>query len=352
MNEARTCIYCRQTKKPEEFNREHVMPTSFGGFEPDNPVLRCVCRSCNTFFGRKYDDPLAKQYGMQRYTFHRGTKRARERRDKFRMKPGPGIQIIPDGGRPDLDYELRHNPETNSLVVEAAWGARVTYPDKRVENFQLEQLPRSEQLPKGATVELFGLAAEQAREFLRLRGFVGTPETTSLWPEKKDPENLEFTIETKFSGTHVAAFIKIAFNLMIHSLGYEFATRKEFDFIRSFLLEQSASFPKNQIKPIIHPLTTDEDQIPVAHILALKVAHSPFRIVAIVCPYNQFGLAIQLASEPWADSVPDEAEHTLFFNLVSTEAPVGVVDKLARNPGDQRERQFARRFRLEMPDFK
>lgn len=55
------CIYCQEEKGASSFNgREHVMPEEFGKFEPVNFVLRCVCDSCNGYFGRELDIVLGR----------------------------------------------------------------------------------------------------------------------------------------------------------------------------------------------------------------------------------------------------------------------------------------------------
>lgn len=53
------CIYCPETKADGDFNREHLIPQSFGLFEESNLVLRCVCKACNTYFGSALDEKLA-----------------------------------------------------------------------------------------------------------------------------------------------------------------------------------------------------------------------------------------------------------------------------------------------------
>jgi hypothetical protein len=47
-----TCIYCQEQKENRYFNQEHVMPKAFGTFQ-QGLTLRCVCETCNSFFGDK-----------------------------------------------------------------------------------------------------------------------------------------------------------------------------------------------------------------------------------------------------------------------------------------------------------
>lgn len=50
-----TCIYCKQGKPVELFNREHVIPQAFGTFENNLTLINCVCKECNSFFSRELE---------------------------------------------------------------------------------------------------------------------------------------------------------------------------------------------------------------------------------------------------------------------------------------------------------
>lgn len=68
----RKCIYCMRELPRAAFNREHVVPESFGTFEPDNFVLHeAVCLDCNDFFGRGPDQFLGRDTyeGILRYQY-------------------------------------------------------------------------------------------------------------------------------------------------------------------------------------------------------------------------------------------------------------------------------------------
>lgn len=61
------CIYCLRDTPP---GREHVIPEAFGTFGSNTPTLQCVCDECNTYFGQKLDQLLARETieGVSRYT--------------------------------------------------------------------------------------------------------------------------------------------------------------------------------------------------------------------------------------------------------------------------------------------
>ena len=73
-----TCIWCTQSKPTTAFNREHVIPESFGLFESGFTLINTVCTACNDFFSRELELALARDSfeGYQRY--HYGQKRTSE----------------------------------------------------------------------------------------------------------------------------------------------------------------------------------------------------------------------------------------------------------------------------------
>jgi hypothetical protein len=78
VTETALCIYCGESKALAEFNREHVVPESFGLFGGDTFVLHTVCRECNQFFGDTLDRCLARDSpeGLERYSV--GVARAKQ----------------------------------------------------------------------------------------------------------------------------------------------------------------------------------------------------------------------------------------------------------------------------------
>ena len=45
------CIYCLENKDKTLFNRQHVMPQSFGHFRGALVLHDTVCQDCNQFIG-------------------------------------------------------------------------------------------------------------------------------------------------------------------------------------------------------------------------------------------------------------------------------------------------------------
>jgi hypothetical protein len=95
-----TCIYCRQAKRPEEFNSEHVVHASMTpGFQQNLTLLTQVCEECNTYFGRFHDTQLAREtvHGIDR--IQHGLSPA----SKLGVFRGRQVQLQTDSENSDLD---------------------------------------------------------------------------------------------------------------------------------------------------------------------------------------------------------------------------------------------------------
>jgi hypothetical protein len=85
------CIYCKEARRPEEFNKEHVVPESFGHFENNLTLIHMVCNECNAYFSGEFELFLARDSldGMMRYRYglskYSGEKKIRLRRLRMRI---------------------------------------------------------------------------------------------------------------------------------------------------------------------------------------------------------------------------------------------------------------------------
>jgi hypothetical protein len=79
-----TCLYCRETKDANVFNREHVLPEAFGKYEGNFVLKGVVCEACNTYFANHLDIKLARDSieGLDRYR--------EDRVRPWRSSQGPG----------------------------------------------------------------------------------------------------------------------------------------------------------------------------------------------------------------------------------------------------------------------
>ena len=58
------CIYCLRDMPP---GREHVIPDAFGTYGSNTLTLQCVCGECNTYFGQKLDQLLARDTPLKEF---------------------------------------------------------------------------------------------------------------------------------------------------------------------------------------------------------------------------------------------------------------------------------------------
>lgn len=64
-----TCLYCQESKDGALFNREHVVPRSFGTYANNHVLHNVVCAECNSYFSSSLELALGRQTfeGIQRF---------------------------------------------------------------------------------------------------------------------------------------------------------------------------------------------------------------------------------------------------------------------------------------------
>lgn len=86
--------------------REHVIPEAFGTFGCSTPTLQCVCDECNTYFGQKLDQLLARETieGVSRYVRGQLSREYRPQRrveislaDESEVGAFAGVRVFVDG---------------------------------------------------------------------------------------------------------------------------------------------------------------------------------------------------------------------------------------------------------------
>ena len=71
-----TCIYCKQVKDENDFNREHVVPRMMGRYT-DGLVLSQyqVCEECNSYFSKEIENKVGLNSYEAFLRMKSGTKR-------------------------------------------------------------------------------------------------------------------------------------------------------------------------------------------------------------------------------------------------------------------------------------
>lgn len=224
---------------------EHVIPQSFGKFGSQTPTLKCVCQSCNEYFGKDLDTPLARDSieGMQRY---KHGIRSRELRPHRRVtlelaeeeKPEgiPKVTFYMDGvsGRVEVQTAVRlRDDETKKELV-------VTYKD--IEKFDIQPW-----LKKKLTVEQWGdkRKLKQMFEALKKRGMkFDTPfKMTDLKDVMPKTKQVLLTITGLVDNTTKRGVTKILFNFVAHFIGEDVVLASEWDAAREYIRHGRGELP-------------------------------------------------------------------------------------------------------------
>src|SRR5260370_1049734 len=236
-----TCIYDRSHAGP--FDRDHVMPQAFGTFEPDSPVLDCVCRDCNNYFGRTMEFALSRESMEAVLRLRHGVKPAVEAKDlrcrKLELKvgqPGPwfGATVVLEADRtgeaiepvlvPQIAFRWKAEPEW-------VWILERDLDECRVAPYRK---------PQPGTLDirvLAPLASDQERLIEKLKSFdVNFLKQGVLEQPITDADGkIQLQIAAQVDDTIFRAIAKIAFNYTAWVQGADFVLRPAFDDIRDYI---------------------------------------------------------------------------------------------------------------------
>lgn len=239
-----TCIYCRQQKLIEGFNREHLIPEAYGKFKDNLVLSRQVCRECNQFFGNNLELALARGSppGVVRSLLGRrplsGLKKAITKRVSIRTASNDPLKSdevdfidSADGGgvalRPGIKYwstdgsswkfASLESLESNisGLLDDLDIGQPVVITGSGVDESDAQQIADR----VTAALTLYGKCIEYNEEL-----------------EKSLPgQQIRIAVEVIEDHLTWRAIAKIAFNYLAYARGSAFALNKGFDEIRNYI---------------------------------------------------------------------------------------------------------------------
>jgi hypothetical protein len=302
-----TCIYCGATEEHVAFNREHVVPESFGRFNGALVLHDMVCVGCNSHFGDTIDRALARDSieGLERY--RQGVKSPRDARNfqygnvkllahEAGEFSGAEIRLAAAEGEADL----RANIRPSAAIHESGGEGYISFTAAEI----LSGAWATARVDWRKGVKLFGTdeAVGQMRDALELRG-VKLKSYRPLTPPSVVPELAqEFTIPPEVR----RAIAKIAFNYLAFRLGAEFACNPAFDTIRRFIRhgEAPAIAPVHIGDDLPFAMAGPPEKRPVVHFVAID-AHSDHRnMLGVVTLFGYFTYTIVLAEDfhgPWPE---------------------------------------------------
>jgi hypothetical protein len=246
MTAAAECAYCRETKPASEFNREHVVPESFGKFVENFVLHGRVCQSCNSYFAHELELTLGRD--------------SMEGLERFRSGIAPR-------------KKRRHI--VNELV-------RATYQGGPYDGAALEfsECPSTGRLVLNPVPQL-GFSASQTRPVEWLDGTI--------------PIRLQGTI----NATIQRAMAKIAFNYLIYHYP-AIALMEQFDPIRRYV--------RYGLKPGFEPVAISqdsilggvtEDQQVLVHTVTASWQHASQQVLGQVSLFSWMQYRVTLAAEPF-----------------------------------------------------
>jgi hypothetical protein len=236
------CIYCLDEKEcPEQFNREHVLPSAFGSFERALVLEKTVCSGCNAFFSGELELKFARDSIEGHARFAQGVRKASA------FKPiGAGatsyVEVTEEG--PWRGLLCRHIASTEGDALDlslrpipqvgfAATGeGPFTY-------FPLESLPTRAELEQrfGNTgfraLRIWEASFEVVRAQLEARGIGGAVRTDETAPPQGRVlgESVYALAQPEFR-----MIAKIAMNYLAMMLGAPIARMAHFNDIRSYIM--------------------------------------------------------------------------------------------------------------------
>jgi hypothetical protein len=173
------CIYCRETKRRKDFDKEHVLPQAFGKYKGNFTLIGIVCKACNAFFANNLDSLLGRDSGegLQRYllglkTLPAGRKMGRTKRLRAQLPEGSPYEgaILEWVGQDDGVEGAGLLPARQCGFRKGDSGPFTWY---AFEDLPTRQKLLEEGYGKEMLIRVWGCEIEEAREVLKAKGFEG-----------------------------------------------------------------------------------------------------------------------------------------------------------------------------------
>jgi hypothetical protein len=304
-----TCIYCRDELSLREFDKEHVIPRQFGGFENNQTLIHTVCARCNRNFSVTLEHALGRDSLEAIFRLRHGQKAVADfsgfagERLQFRIpagQPGAGVVVIP---APDL--------AANTIVLKLPPQVGIRHEGEAEHRYYTEEELRQDGpklLPRGKKADVRLLVPKEDDAGLeRLRGLV-----QALAPKFREEGELNLPNPKKVDGQIIVevrgtidkvitrAVAKIAFNYMAKQAGAAFALNACFDPIRRFIrYDEGGNDWRKFVRMISEPLLAEETEdlrITRGHVVQLGWLTLK-NLQVRVSPYNSLAYEVTLTNQ-------------------------------------------------------
>lgn len=323
----RVCVYCRASEADGvTFNDEHVLPKMFGKFRNSQSLLlKCVCEPCNSAFSRDFERDLGRD-SVEAVL-----------RLLFRVK------------NPDDAREMSYSRVTMTYRGEGFYkGARVRFaPGETADKlFNVELLPQAvfhhpkhpepvalepheisadaiAPFSRGGAVYLFGSRedVESMVASLKNAGWRGTREDSPPVDAPSGESLMRF--DYHLDDPVRRAVMKIAFNYLVATAGFDFASQPAFDAVRSYVRTGAPSL-RHWVQTSWGSMEGDgsRNRYGDGHLIAVHWMHTPAsQVIAQLSFFNRITHHVLLADAAATERViwrDINAAH--FFDLATREA--------------------------------
>jgi len=297
------CWYCREAKAIEAFNREHVLPESFGKFRDNFVLHHRVCKVCNSTFSKEIEPALANDSmeGIQRFR-----SRVAERKDRPRVLPNKRIEVLHrgEGARGNAFLRFDEAATDGRPVVRAR--PQLGFAHSEAGPFRwylLHELPSREELRAQGYLgdELFiqtaGMSQEQANTEIEKLGYVAG--VLQEFEPAPDGDTVPIFVTGTIDLTLKRAITKIAFNYMICHYPY-ISSMDQFDPIRRYVLKgEDPGYDPVELSQEQFIRGYDEDQQPIAHALTVMWQPGSRIVLAQVSLFMWVQYRVTLTRQPF-----------------------------------------------------
>lgn len=252
------CIYCKEQKSREEFNREHVIPESFGKFKKNLTFHYAVCEQCNSYFSKELELFLGRDslFGLMRYRYGlaqfdektwRYGSRVRLKLDdpRFGDLNGAIVELIPSQNKSQSNPNIILVPQAAFLKKEKnAW---IHFPLDKIppKRYLIEQgFDLTKYKILGNSEDDIDKAKEKASELgidtNRWKDFSSGQTNPTLLGQ------IRVNVQSKIDSIILRSMAKIGFNYLAKIQGKTFVLASHFDDIREFI-----RFGRNQNRGLV-----------------------------------------------------------------------------------------------------
>jgi hypothetical protein len=294
------CVYCKEQKSREEFDREHVVPESFGKFKNNWTLHYAVCKKCNSYFSKELELFLGRDslFGLMRYRF------GLAQFDKKKWRYGSRVRLELDDPRlgdwNGAIVELvppRNNSQSNPDVILIPQAAFLKKEKNTWVHFPIDKIPPKEQLIEQGfdltKYKILGNSEDDIEKAKQKASHLGID--TNRWIDLSSGQTnpkllrqIRVNVQSKIDSIILRSMAKIGFNYLAKIQGKTFVLASHFDDIREFIRfgrNQNRGLVTVAEKPLLNLKRRPSRKI-VCHVIILDWADPNF--LGISCRVSLF----------------------------------------------------------------